>query len=169
MRVILVGNTNIKNGITTTTFAALPDVPVTSITVNLPTGSHSALTANGNVCASTLKMPTTIVAQNGITFKQNTTIRVNNCPVRIVGHKTVGNTAYLTVQTYSPGRISGSGANLATRYRNLKQAQKTPRCRCRSRVRARARAARCGSSSGRVRPQEEGRADLGRIQTVTFG
>ncbi len=125
VRVILVGNTNIKNGITTTTFAAPPDVPVTSITVNLPTGSHSALTANGNVCAGTLKMPTTIVSQNGITFKQNTTIRVNNCPVRIVGHKTVGSTAYLTVQTYSPGRISGSGSNLATRYRNLKQAQKT--------------------------------------------
>jgi hypothetical protein len=125
VRVILVGNTNIKNGITTTNFAAPPDVPVTSITVNLPTGSHSALTANGSVCASKLVMPTTIVGQNGTTFKQNTTIRVNNCPVRIVGHKVVGNTAYLTIQTYSAGRISGKGANLATVFRTLRQAHKT--------------------------------------------
>ena len=119
VRVILVGNTNIKNGITTTTFASPPDVPVTSITVNLPTGGHSALAANGNLCASKLTMPTTIVGQNGSTFKQNTTIRVTNCPVRIVGHKVIGNVAYLTVQTYSAGRISGSGSDLATVYRHL--------------------------------------------------
>ncbi len=125
IRVILTGNTNIKNGITTTNFATTPDVPVSSITVNLPTGAHSALTANGNVCANKLVMPTTIVGQNGTAVKQNTTIKVTNCPVRIVGQKTVGNTAYLTVQTYSAGRISGSGGNLSTTYRHLKQAQKT--------------------------------------------
>ena len=64
-------------------------------------------TANGNLCANKLVMPTTIVGQNGTTFKQNTTIKVNNCPVRVAGSKVIGNTAYLSVQTYSPGRISG--------------------------------------------------------------
>jgi len=125
VRVILVGNTKIKNGITTTNFATTPDVPVSSITVNLPVGSHSALTANGNLCANKLVMPTTITGQNGATVKQNTTIKVNNCPVRVVGRKTIGNTAYLTVQTYSPGRISGKGANVATVFRKLSKAQKT--------------------------------------------
>ena len=125
VRVILVGNTNIKNGITTTNFATTPDVPVTSITVNLPVGPHSALAANGNLCANKLVMPTTIVGQNGTAFKQSATIKVNNCPVRVAGHKVVGNTAYLTVQTYSPGRISGKGASLGTVFRKLKQAQKT--------------------------------------------
>ena len=124
VRVILVGNTQIKNGITTTTFAAPPDVPVTSITVNLPTGSHSALAANGNLCTSKLVMPTTIVGQNGTTFKQNTTLKVRSCPVAVVGHKTAGNTAYLTVRTYEPGRISGKGSDLGTTFRTLKQAQK---------------------------------------------
>src|SRR2546422_4512573 len=37
----LVGNTDIKGGVTTTTFAADPDVPVSSVTVKLPTGPHS--------------------------------------------------------------------------------------------------------------------------------
>jgi hypothetical protein len=125
VRVILVGNTKIKNGITTTNFAANPDVPVSSVTVNLPTGAHSALTANGSLCANKLVMPTTMVGQNGSTFKQNTTIKVNNCPVRIAGHKVIGNTAYLTVQTYSPGRISGKGSGLATVFRHLSKAQKS--------------------------------------------
>jgi hypothetical protein len=124
VRVILVGNTNIKNAITTTNFATTPDVPVTSITVNLPIGGHSALTANGNVCANKLLMPTTIVGQNGTSVKQNTTIRITNCPVRVVGQKVVGNTAYITVQTFSAGRISGKGANLATVFRSLSQAER---------------------------------------------
>src|SRR5207302_7067790 len=93
VRIILVGNTDIKNGITTTTFASSPDVPVSSFVLKLPTGPHSALAANGNLCARPLVMPTTLTAQNGKTFKQNTIISVKGCGVRIVGHKEVGRTA----------------------------------------------------------------------------
>jgi hypothetical protein len=125
VRSILVGNTDIKKGITTTTFASPPDVPVSSITVNLPLGAHSALAANGNLCANPLVMPTTITAQSGAApIVQNTKISVAECGVRIVGHKIVGNTAYITVQTFAAGRISGKGANLATRFRKLSKAQK---------------------------------------------
>ena len=123
VRTILVGNTNIKKGITTTTFAATPDVPVSSITVNLPLGSHSALAANGNLCASKLVMPTTITGQNGTVVTQNTQIGVAGCGVRIVGHKVVGNTAFLTVQTYGAGRISGKGSSLATTFRRFSRPQ----------------------------------------------
>ncbi|MFI4991311.1 MAG: hypothetical protein ACHQHO_10425 [Solirubrobacterales bacterium] len=124
VRSVLVGNTDIKKGITTTTFASTPDVPVSSITVNLPIGPHSALAANGNLCAQPLIMPTTMTGQNGTVVKQNTTIKVNTCGVRIVGHKVVGSTAYITVQTYAAGRISGKGSGLATRFRKLSKAQK---------------------------------------------
>jgi hypothetical protein len=124
VRTILVGNTDIKKGITTTTFASTPDVPVSSITVNLPLGSHSALAANGNLCASKLVMPTTITGQNGTVVTQNTQIGVVGCGVRIVGHKVVGNTAFLTVQTYGAGRISGKGTGLANTFRRFSKAQK---------------------------------------------
>jgi hypothetical protein len=124
VRAILVGNTDIKNGITTTTFASTPDVPVSSITVNLPIGPHSALAANGNLCANPLIMPTTMTGQNGTVVKQNTAIKVNTCGVRVVGHKVVHNTAYITVQTFAAGRISGKGSGLATRFRKLAKAQK---------------------------------------------
>jgi hypothetical protein len=119
VRVILVGNTDIKNGITRTTFASTPDVPVSSITVNLPVGSHSALGATSNLCASPLVMPTTITGQNGKTIKQNTKINVSGCGVRIVGRKVIGNTAFLTVKTFAAGRVSGSGRGLATVFRRL--------------------------------------------------
>ncbi|HEX3519146.1 MAG TPA: hypothetical protein VHT29_08955 [Solirubrobacteraceae bacterium] len=124
VRVILVGNTNIKNGITTTTFASTPDVPVSSITVNLPIGEHSALAAYGNVCTTPLIMPTTITGQNGVVVKQNTKITAAGCGVQIVGHKVIGNTAYLTVSTPAAGRISGSGSRLGTVYRYLGGATK---------------------------------------------
>ncbi|MGO9489569.1 MAG: hypothetical protein ACLQBB_11140 [Solirubrobacteraceae bacterium] len=122
VRVILTGNTNIKNGITTTTFASTPDVPIKSVTVNLPVGSHSALGSYGDLCEQPLVMPTTIVSQSGKTTKQNTIISVSGCGVRIVGHKTAGNIAYLTVKTFAAGRISGSGSNLSTVYRHLSNA-----------------------------------------------
>jgi len=125
VRILLIGNTKITKGITTTNFATTPDVPVSSITVNLPIGGHSALAGYGNFCAQPLVMPTTITGQNGIVVKQNTLVNVGGCGVRIVGQKVVGNVAYITVQTYSAGRISGSGSGLATVYRHLAKAYRT--------------------------------------------
>ncbi|HEY4894547.1 MAG TPA: hypothetical protein VII01_00525 [Solirubrobacteraceae bacterium] len=123
VRVIVTGNTKITKGITTTNFATTPDVPVSSITVNLPIGPHSAVTAFGNVCAQPLVMPTTLTGQNGVVVKQNTRITIKSCGVQIVGHKVVGNTAYLTVKTPAAGRVSGSGSGLGTVRRHFNGAK----------------------------------------------
>ena len=125
VRVIVTGKTNIKNGITTTNFATNPDVPVSSVTVLLPTGPHSALTAYGNVCGTPLYEPTTITGQNGKSIKQNTRINVKGCEVKVVGKKVIGDVAYLTIKTFAAGRISGSGSNLTTVARWLNTAQNT--------------------------------------------
>jgi hypothetical protein len=119
VRVILVGNTDIKNGITKTNFASTPDVPVSSVTVNLPVGSHSALGSISDLCAAPLVMPTTITGQNGKVVKLNTKINVAGCGVKIVGHKVIGNVLYLTVKTFAAGRISGKGSHLATVFKRL--------------------------------------------------
>ena len=80
VHVILVGHTNIVNDITSSEFASLPDVPVSSVEVKLPQGRKSALGAVGNLCKKPLSMPTTITAQNGKALRQTTRIAVAGCP-----------------------------------------------------------------------------------------
>jgi hypothetical protein len=83
---VLVGNTQIKNGITSSTFKTVPDAPVSSFELKLPTGQFSILGANVpqskkyNLCGQTLPMPTQITAQNGAVIKQTTKIAVTGCP-----------------------------------------------------------------------------------------
>ena len=124
VKVIMEGTTNISKGITTTTFAATPDVPFTGFELNLPSGPNSAVAAVGNLCKQSLVMPTTITAQNGKVIKQNTSIMVQNCPVTVVSSHTKGNKAVVTVKVPSAGRVSGSGSNLKTVYKHPGKAQK---------------------------------------------
>ncbi|HEV7938950.1 MAG TPA: hypothetical protein VGP18_13120 [Solirubrobacteraceae bacterium] len=116
--VILVGNTNIAKGVTTTNFASTPDVPFTGFELNLPTGPNSAVAANGNLCKQSLVMPTTITAQNGKVFKQNTKINVTGCPVTVVSHAAKKGKAVVVVRVPEAGRVSGGGSNLKTVYKN---------------------------------------------------
>lgn len=124
--VILDGATDIKRGITSSTFASLPDVPISGFELTLPEGPYSALGSYGTLCASTLVMPTTIVAQNGVVARQTTRIAVSGCPkVKVVSAKVRGAMAALTVQVPAGGRLAVSGAGLKRTTRMLRQAGKT--------------------------------------------
>ena len=120
--VILTGNTKITKGVTSTTFAAIPDVPVTSFVLTLPVGEHSALTADGSLCTKALTVPTTIDAQSGARFTQSTRLAVSNCPVQILSHKVVGHKLVLRVKTFAAGRVSVKGKDLRTLYKHFAKA-----------------------------------------------
>jgi hypothetical protein len=124
VQIILVGQTNISKGITTTNFASTPDVPVTKFEMNLSNGPNSALGSIGNLCKPTLVMPTTITGQNGKVIKQNTKISVSGCPVTVVGSRVSGGKAVVTVKVPAAGRVSGGGPNLKTVYKHPGKAQK---------------------------------------------
>jgi hypothetical protein len=76
----LTGTTLIRKGITSTTFNTTPDVPFNTFELTLPQAKNSALAANGNLCKTTLNMPTLLTAQNNTQIKQTTKITPQNCP-----------------------------------------------------------------------------------------
>jgi len=53
VQIVLDGKTDIKKEITYSRFETVPDAPISSFVTTLPQGPHSALAANGNLCATT--------------------------------------------------------------------------------------------------------------------
>jgi hypothetical protein len=91
----LVGTTFISHaGITSSTFKTVPDVPVGTFELTLPTGKFSALAANlptkarSSFCGQTLAMPTAFTAQNGLEIHESTKIGVTGCSKKATKKKT---------------------------------------------------------------------------------
>lgn len=103
-----------KKGITSSTFAAIPDLPVSSIVLSLPAGGKPALAGEGNLCAHPLAMPTTLTAQNGAVIQRRTIVAVQGCPrgVKLVSHAVRGDSLKLRVQVPGAGRLTASGKGL---------------------------------------------------------
>jgi hypothetical protein len=122
--VILDGQTNITGGITSSTFASIPDAPISSFALTLPSGPNSLLAANGSLCAKPLTIPTVLEGQNGAKITQSTKITVTGCGVVITAHKVKSRRAKVTVVIPAAGRISASGKYLKTVKRTLGKAGK---------------------------------------------
>lgn len=121
VRIVLVGNTDIKHGVTTSTFASIPDVPVSGFLLELPVGANSVLSAYGNLCLHPLLMPTTITAQSGTVIKQNTRISVASCGVRILSRRVRGHTLILRVRTIGGGLLTVKGKGFHTVHRRVRK------------------------------------------------
>jgi hypothetical protein len=124
VRVILDGKTDIKNSITTSSFLANPDVPISSFSLNLPQGHFSLLAANGDLCKPKLVMPTTITGWNGKTTKQNTIIRppASAC-LPITRHQVRGHNVIMTVKVPQSGRARFSGEHMGIETRFPRRSQ----------------------------------------------
>jgi hypothetical protein len=123
----LVGSTFIRNGITTTTFGAVPDVPFSSFELTLPQGQYAALGANlpesakGSFCGQKLVMPTQFLAQDGVEINQNTPIAIQGCSSKLsLTHKLEGKTLTLSVYAPAAGKIKVSGKGLPSATKTAK-------------------------------------------------
>jgi hypothetical protein len=110
VEVVLVGHTHIsRTGITTSTFETLPDVPISSVKVDLPVGPNSALATDGRLCHTGLVVPTTIVAQSGAKITHNTKLAVTSCPIEVISHKRRGSRMIVKIWVPEAGRLTVSG------------------------------------------------------------
>ena len=86
VKIVLDGQTEIKNDITYSRFETVLDAPISSFETILPQGPHSILgayvpsSAQYSLCGQKLLMPTTITGQNGAVLTQTTNIAVTGCP-----------------------------------------------------------------------------------------
>jgi hypothetical protein len=113
-----------KEGVTSTTFNTVPDVPIGAFELKLPAGPDSALAANGDLCASKLVMPTTFTAQNGMVLKQTTPISVDGCApeIRVLRHTVSGKHAIVVVSVPSAGRLYADGGGVIRSSRVIRKA-----------------------------------------------
>ncbi len=95
IKLVLDGKTDIKNGVTSSTFETVPDAPVETFEVNLPKGPHSAFSGFGNLCENPLNAPTEMVGQNGRLININTVVKLNGC---VLAHHTESELAKLLKQ-----------------------------------------------------------------------
>ncbi len=86
LTLVLDGTTDIKHGITSSSFETVPDAPISSFELSLPAGPFSVLGANlpvkehGSMCRQRLLAPTRITGQNGDVVKLATAVAVSGCP-----------------------------------------------------------------------------------------
>ena len=68
-----------KSQQTSTTFGAIPDVPISRFDLDLPSVDNSVLSSTKNLCSGKLAMPTRLVGQNGKSLRKTTVISNTSC------------------------------------------------------------------------------------------
>jgi hypothetical protein len=113
-----------KHGITSTTFANVPEAPIPSFELHLPQGPDSILGANGKLCGEDLRMKVTIVAYNGLTVKESPKIVVSGCPpaIKVVHRSLHGRVLTVTVSVPSAGTLLATGRSLTGKRKKVSHA-----------------------------------------------
>jgi hypothetical protein len=114
-----------KAGISSSTFGQIPDAPVSSFELKLPAGKNSALAAHGDLCASHLRIPTTIVAQNGAVIKESPQIAIGGCrpAIKVLRVRVRDRVARITVSVPSAGKLTASGKGLTRVMKKVSKAE----------------------------------------------
>ncbi len=107
----LSGTIALGKGITST-FATVPDVPITSFTLTLPATPNPALAANTDLCSVPLPFDATILGQNGKQVGVKSTVGIPGCGVAIRTVKMARRSAVIGIRVPAKGTVKLSGKGL---------------------------------------------------------
>ena len=114
----------------TSTFATVPDAPITSFVLDLPTGPHSALASIAGLCPGPQTMPATITGQSGAQVQQAVSVEVTGCAasthrglkLRILRSRVKGATVTFRVKAPRAGTLTARGKGLRKASRRVARA-----------------------------------------------
>ena len=132
VRVILNGNTQIKNGVTTSTFGSIPDVPVTSFVLDLPQGPElgarrqrrRVLHADADDADDDHRAERKGHQTEHQRRRRRLHRRQGQDALQDPQQKIAHNKLVLRVQTFAPGRVSVKNRFLRTTYKRFAKAGK---------------------------------------------
>jgi hypothetical protein len=103
-----------------TTFANIPDAPVSSFKLNINGGKKGILViSDADICKSTQILEQVTDGQNGKTRDDRVTIATPSCPLRVVGSSHTSSALKVKVGGLGAGRVSVSGSGLKTARRTI--------------------------------------------------
>ncbi len=129
IKLLLDGKTDIKKGITSSSFESVPDAPVETFEVKLPRGPHSAFSGFGDLCATPQNLPTEFVGQNGVTINLTTKAKLVN---------SINNTTAGAVCAATPVHHTTELQKLLAKCKKLKKHSKRVKCEATARKQVKA-------------------------------
>jgi hypothetical protein len=114
VQVHLSSTIDLSHGVTST-FKAIPDLPISEFLLTLDSGAGSALTAKADLCDQPLTLGSSIAGQNGAKVNGRSVVGVAGCSVKIVAAKARAKTARVTLRAPAAGRVRLTGKGIARR------------------------------------------------------
>jgi hypothetical protein len=111
LRVRLSGTIDLLHGIQST-FASIPDVPISEFVLTLDSGANSALSAKSDLCATPLAFSSSILGQNGAKQDSASVVGVAGCSVKLVSAKAGRYAATFTLRSPAAGKVRLTGKGL---------------------------------------------------------
>jgi hypothetical protein len=114
VQVHLTSTIDLSHGVTST-FNAIPDVPISEFLLTLDAGPNSALAAKTDLCAQPLAMSSSVTGQNGKKVDAQSTVGIAGCSAKIVSGKVGSRTVKLKLRSPAAGKLRLTGKGLVKR------------------------------------------------------
>jgi hypothetical protein len=122
LRLTLTGSSDVEDDQLVTTFANVPDAPVSSFTLKIDGGKHGILAVSGDkvdLCKATQKAQREVDGHNNASADREFVIKTPNCPTKIIS-KTIGKTTVkLKIGGLGAGKVTVTGRGIKKTSRTI--------------------------------------------------